>query len=83
MHADAEDPATCKIYFFDDGAPGWPGCRKDPATHRKWNRWDLANSRWEPLEGLPPPPSGIYAGIGATILSKEYGEAAIKAVMRA
>ena len=29
------DPAACRLYLYDDGAPGWSGCLKDPRTHRR------------------------------------------------
>jgi len=73
----AEPQHLCRLYFYDDGAPGWAGCLKDSATHRRWNRWDPAAQVWIPLEGMPPTPSGIWAGIGATRLDPEFGMRAI------
>ncbi len=74
-----EDPKKCKLYFYDDGAPAWPGCLKDLDTHRKWNQWNIELNKWEPVPGgSPPPPQGFYAGIGGTILDKDYGEKAIR-----
>lgn len=32
---------------------------------------------WQPLHGLPPVPSGVYAGIGATIVDQDWGQRAI------
>ena len=82
------DASACRLYFYDDGAPGWDGCLKDGATHRRWNRWDPLRSSWIPLEAAPPKPGrrtddsspAVYAGIGATRLDPEYGEKAIRAL---
>ena len=72
------EPADrCKLYFFDDGSKGWSGCKCVDATWHKWNTWDVSKEQWVPLQGKPPRPSGIWAGIGGTRLSKD-GEAAIK-----
>ena len=75
-----EDPSGCRLYLFDDGDPNWPGCLKDPLTHRKWSRWDSLQEVWSPLEGAPPTPSGVYAGIGSTRLT-EWGVRAIHELM--
>ena len=72
-----EDPSHCRLYLFDDGDPAWPGCLKDPATHRKWSQWEPQRKVWTPLYGQPPTPSGVYAGIGATRLT-DWGLRAIK-----
>jgi len=83
----AEDASACRLFFYDDGAPGWDGCLKDAATHRRWNRWDPLRSSWIPLEMAPPMPGGhskespaLYAGIGATRLDPVYGEKAIRSL---
>mmetsp|Transcript_1849 Transcript_1849/g.4504 ORF Transcript_1849/g.4504 Transcript_1849/m.4504 type:complete len:413 (+) Transcript_1849:2-1240(+) len=72
-----EDPALCKLYFFDDAGPPW--ARKDPATEGKWSRWSTKSNAWETLEQDPPKPDGLYAGIGATRLS-ERAEIAIRSL---
>ena len=86
-----EPASECELYLYDDGAPGWDGCLKDPATHRRWNRWQpvldgaSAPGRWVTCQ----PPSRVlidagrpYAGIGATRLST-YGEGAIRELYEA
>lgn len=72
-----EDPKQCRLFFYDDGAPAWPGCMKDKATHRRWSSWDAVCHKWIPMSCEPPTPSGRYAGIGATIVDPEHGAAAI------
>ena len=84
----SEPAAECRLYFYDDGAPGWDGCLKDPATHRKWNRWDALSEQWVALDAPPtlstcgaagqPPVS--YAGIGGTRLDGEFGAKAISSL---
>jgi len=64
-----EDPAHCRLYLFDDGGPPW--ARRDEATLKKWNVWDIRTHSWKPIGGMPPRPSGLYAGIGSTLLSEE------------
>ena len=59
-----EDPSRCHLYLFDDGAPGWPGCLKDPSTHRKWSRWDALRQAWRAVpsaDGLPPTVDAFFA----------------------
>jgi len=77
----AEPADKCQLYFFDDGDPDWGGCLKDPATHRRWSKWDALRKVWQPLDGSPPPPRGLYAGIGTTVLDPEWGERAIRELM--
>ena len=78
-----EPASSCKLFFYDDGAPNWDGCLKDPATHRKWNKWNPLMDAWEPLERPPLLPktadagSVLYAGIGSTLLDPDYGAHAI------
>lgn len=67
-----EDADECKLYFFDDGGPPW--ALQDELTSGKWNRWDVQNECWVPLHGDPPPPAGLYAGIGGTRLSEKATE---------
>lgn len=64
-----EDPAGCQLYFYDDAGPPW--ALQDEATKGKWSCWDAGQQRWAPLDGTPPPPDGLYAGIGATRLSAD------------
>jgi len=86
-----EPAANCRLYMYDDGAPKWGGCLKDPETHRKWNRWDALGECWQPLNSMPVdavpplPTSGsststpmVYAGIGGTLLDAAYGVKAIQ-----
>jgi len=85
-----EPASACRLYFYDDGAPGWDGCLKDPKTHRKWNAWDALKSEWVPMEEPPSLPSVpeagteasadvlTYAGIGATRLDPDFGVKAIQ-----
>ena len=91
-----EPGSDCELFFFDDGAPEWPGCLKDECTHRRWNRWDPAAERWLPLDAAgtaPPSLAGVqlsadkalprvYAGIGSTRLGV-YGQMAVKGLYRA
>ena len=74
------DGDGCRLFFFDDSpTDGWAGCKVVPATHGRWNAWDVDRETWTPLARPPPRPSGVYAGIGATRLSRD-GEAAIEAL---
>jgi len=75
--AGGEDPAQCRLFFFDDGGPPW--ARRDEATLKKWSFWDLETQSWKPMDSLPPQPFGLYAGIGSTKLSEE-SSAAIRAL---
>ena len=85
-----EPAEECELYLYDDGAPGWAGCLKDPATHRKWSRWDCLRESWVPLDSPPKLPTRakrgdgtiLYAGIGGTRLDADYGEQAIASVMQ-
>jgi len=65
----SEDPADCRLYFYDDAGPPW--ALQDETTKGKWSSWDAGQQRWAPLDGTPPPPDGLYAGIGATRLSAD------------
>ena len=76
-----EAAASCRLYLYDDGAPEWAGCLKDARTHRRWSAWDPASQAWAPLDGPPPRPEGVYAGIGSTRLHPDFGDAAIRALM--
>ena len=40
-------------------------------------RWNVQKKQFEPMEGRPPQPWGLYAGIGATSLTDE-AETAIR-----
>ena len=64
-----EDPGNCKLYFYDDAGPEW--ALQDETTKGKWSCWNARYNRWDALEGSPPAPHGLYAGIGATTLSKD------------
>jgi hypothetical protein len=71
-----EDDSRFKLYFFDDSNPDWKGNQVYPETHNRWNEWIPQKGRmtplegkWQPLPGLPPAPSGVYAAIGGTIIS--------------
>jgi len=75
-----EDKSECNLYLYDDGAPAWSGAYKDEVTHRRWNFWDVERSMWVPLERPPPPPSGLYCGIGSTRLDDEFGVVAINSL---
>ena len=68
-----EDPAKCRLYFYDDAGPPW--ALQDEITKGKWSCWDARNRCWAPLVGTPPPPEGLYAGIGATRLSVDAARA--------
>ena len=75
-----ESVDQCQLYFYDDGTPGWAGCKVVEATHKKWSKWEITMQAWVPMQGSPPPrPSGLYAGIGGTRLSPD-GERAIAQV---
>ena len=78
-----EAAAGCHLYFYDDGAAGYDGHLKDPATHRKWCKWDPLGEKWAALpEGaLPPKPTGVYAAVGMTRLNAGYGDVAFEKVM--
>jgi len=71
-----EDPATCRLYLFDEGTK-----LQDPETQQRWNAWDTATETWQPMTCLPPKPSGIYAGIGASRISPA-GAKAIEELFR-
>ena len=79
----AEPAAGCHLYFYDDGATGYDGHLKDPATHRKWCKWDPLGEKWAALpEGaLPPKPTGVYAAVGMTRLNAGHGDVAFEKVM--
>lgn len=70
-----EDPSKCKLFLFNDPGPPW--ALKDEATMGKWSSWDAVGQKWSPFWSpfadteAPPPPSGLYAGIGGTWLSPE------------
>ena len=66
-------PADCHLYFFDQGGPEW--ALKDRATEGTWNSWNVKKKKWVPVNGSPPKPSGLYAGIGATCLTDEAEKA--------
>lgn len=84
-----EPAEDCELYLYDDGAPGWGGCLKDPATHRKWSWWNPVTDSWVPLDSPPKLPkrsprgSGplLYAGIGGTRLDPNFGEKSIDNVL--
>lgn len=71
-----EPAENCKLYLYDDGSKGWPGCKCVDATWHKWNVWDVRARTWVPLDGAPPAPTGVWAGIGGTRVSPD-GERAI------
>ena len=71
-----EDPSSCRLYFFDNGGP--PFARQDSRTSGRWSLWDVENETWLLLEGQPPAPAGLYAGIGACSLEGGGGVEAIK-----
>lgn len=72
-----EDPSKCKLFLFHDSGPPW--AQKEAPTYLKWSQWDCGGEKWVPMVGAPPPPGGLYAGIGGTILS-EAARAAICAL---
>ena len=80
----SEPASACRLYHYDDGAPGWNGCLKDPATHRKWSMWEAISESWMPLDTPPTLPHAdtgshvLYAGIGGTRLDVDHGAQAIR-----
>eukprot|EP00443_Scrippsiella_acuminata_P032596 CAMPEP_0115366064 /NCGR_PEP_ID=MMETSP0270-20121206/104609_1 /TAXON_ID=71861 /ORGANISM="Scrippsiella trochoidea, Strain CCMP3099" /LENGTH=177 /DNA_ID=CAMNT_0002788817 /DNA_START=57 /DNA_END=587 /DNA_ORIENTATION=+ len=48
-----EDPAQCRLFFFDDAGPPW--ARKDPATEGKWNTEDPAQCKLFFFDDAGPP----------------------------
>jgi hypothetical protein len=65
-----EDASSCQLYFFDEGGEAFDEgtFATDSATLHRWSKWDPIRERWQPMRTLPPLPSGLYAGIGASKL---------------
>ena len=61
---DNEDISQCKLYLFDQ-------------LSRTWYFW---NNDWSKMDGQPPKPSGIWAGIGTRDLNDD-GKNAIRKLM--
>lgn len=61
---DCENLENCNLYFFDQVS----------------NSWFTWKGSWQKLEGQPPKPSGVWAGIGSRDLTSE-GKQAIRTLM--
>jgi hypothetical protein len=79
-----EDASSCQLYFFDEGGEAFDEgtFATDSATLHRWSKWDPIRERWQPMRTLPPLPSGLYAGIGASKLGPRARKAVQELSMR-